>query len=115
MQHGNGIHIENSEPQKSALVDGLLQDGIDRAASWRARLRESTMARQAAERRYAREGSAASANSPESSALARERAVVLRMELTRIVAEDRAWMQQHGVEMLEPLTRKRRSERSTQP
>lgn len=98
----------------SAIVDGLLQDGTDRAASWRAHLRESTMARQAAEQRYAQSRSASRADDPESMIVARECASVLRAESARINATHRAWMSAHGMEVLEPFTRTRKPQGTAQ-
>lgn len=60
-----------------ALVDGLLQNGTDRLALWRAHSREVTTARQAAERRHARTEVRGGAESPE---VASERAAAFQAE-----------------------------------
>lgn len=113
MLHSHPFSSEG-ERQESILVDGLLQDGADRSAPWRAHLRELTMARQAAERRYSRAGLPAGLDGQTQLALTRERAVAFRGELARIDAEHRTWMREHGIDMVERLVSRRRSPRAAQ-
>ena len=114
MPHDRGLQPNGSQGQESILVDGLLQNGTDRSAYWRAHVRELTVARQAAERRHTGPGLATGLDKPALLALARERAVALRVELTRINAEHRIWMRAHGVVLAERPTRRRASTHVTQ-
>lgn len=95
-----------------ALVDGLLQNGTDRLALWRAHSREVTTARQAAERRHARTEVRGGAESPE---VASERAAAFQAELARISDEDRLWMRVHGIDPVEPARRRGRPARGDSP
>jgi hypothetical protein len=110
----HGLQSDGSQSQEHILVDGLLQNGTDRSALWRAHVREMTMARQAAERRPAGPGPAIGLDKPAQLTLARARAVALRLELTRINAEHRIWMRSHGVDLAERPTRRRAAPRTTQ-
>ena len=110
----HGLQMDASQGHEHALVDGLLQNGTDRSAYWRAHVREMTMARQAAERRHARPGPAIGLDKPAQLALARERAVALRVALTRINAEHRIWMRAHGVDLAERPTRRHAAPHTTQ-
>lgn len=114
MQFDHGSYPDGGVRAIDALVDGLLQDGTDRSAAWRAHLRESTMARQAAELLYARTGSASDAPGERPPTPAGERVAVLRAELARIVADHRMWMRAHGIDEVEVPTRRRRSSAPTQ-
>ena len=114
MLHDFKSHSDPRERQESAYIDGLLQDGTDQSALWRAHLRESTMARQAAERRYAQSAFHTGPSDPEPSSPAHDRAAILRGELAHITAEHRLWMREHGIDVLEPTTRKRRSQETPQ-
>jgi ABC-type branched-subunit amino acid transport system ATPase component len=100
------MHPESIQGEESVLVDGLLQNGTDRAASRRAHLRESTMARQAAERRLSRTGLTAGMDDP---ARAMERAAAFRVESARIDAKNRAWMLEHGVVVVDRYVHRRKS------
>ena len=124
MPHDRGLQPNGSQGQESILVDGLLQNGTDRSAYWRAHVRELTVARQAAERRHTGPGLATGMDKPALLALARERAVghvfgrardqPARGALTRINAEHRIWMRAHGVVLAERPTRQRASTHATQ-
>jgi len=92
--------------QESILVDGLLLNGADSASPRRAHLREQTMARQAAERRYARTPLPGGIDGP---AMAQERSDTFHTELARINTEHRIWMRQHGIDVAERRTRRPKS------
>ncbi len=95
--------------QEQILVDEMLINGIDALAVWRNHLRELTMARQAAERRAERwlrtttDGLLLDSGEP---------STALHMELARLQAGHRAWLQEHGVQQIERRTRTPRPART---
>jgi hypothetical protein len=78
------------------LGDGVKRNGVDASAIRRAHMRELNLARQSAEKHYARRAPQAGIDRPTQLAAARERATELRTELARIDAEHRAWLADHG-------------------
>lgn len=110
-------HEGGAQHGESVLIDGLSRNGVDDLAARRAHMRDMTMARQAAERRYARPGLPAGSAGPEDAmrlAMAQERAIAFRAELARIDAEHRRWLREHGVDVVERPTRRRTSVSSPQ-
>jgi hypothetical protein len=93
------------EPQipGSGLVDALVYNGVDSLAARRTHMRQLTMARQAAERQYAR------AVRREGPALPNEThayAVQYHVELTRIEGEHLTWLHAQGVDAPERRARR---------
>jgi hypothetical protein len=86
----------NGQREVTRLLDAIPCDGIDTSAEWRAHMRDLTMARQAAERLYARPPAQARWDRVAQARDAQERATDLRTELARINAEHRRWLQARG-------------------
>ena len=89
------------------LIDAMLYNGIDGLAMRRAHMRELTLARQAAERRYTQPASAAPRDGLPRLTTARERAVEFQEEIARINAAHRSWMCEQGEIMVELRTRRK--------
>ncbi|HVA89515.1 MAG TPA: hypothetical protein VNL71_06705 [Chloroflexota bacterium] len=103
-------HVDESEIRNQGTVvgEGVARNGIDGSSARRAHMRELTMARQAAERRFARPGISMTTDRPARLAAARERAEELRQELARIDDMHRAWLQAQGVHVPDRLARQGR-------
>jgi hypothetical protein len=93
----------------TVLIDAMLYNGIDGLAMRRAHMRELTLARQAAERRYTQPASAASREGPPRLTTAQERAVEYQAEIARINDEHRIWMHEQGEIVVELRTRRRKA------
>ena len=81
-----------------SLCDAVPLNGVDRSAARRAQMREATMARQAAERRFERAAPRRDSGRAEQVAAAQDRAAIFRDTLARIDAEQHAWLREQGVE-----------------
>ena len=96
------------------LIDAMLYNGIDGLAMRRAHMRELTLARQAAERRYTQPASAVTREGLPRLTTAHERAVEFQEEIARINAEHRIWMREQGEIVVELRTRRRRTDTPAQ-
>lgn len=92
----------------TVLIDAMLYNGIDGLATRRAHMRELTLARQAAERRYTQPASAVPREGQPRLTTARARAVEFQEEIARINAEHRIWMHEQGEVVVELRTRRRK-------
>jgi len=101
------------QQEENILIDGMLYKGIDSLAPRRAHMRELTTARQAAEQRYA-QSLAAHRNGSATLSEAREGAVELSLELTRLDVAHRHWLYEHGEDVAQHPIRRRRMPRTTQ-
>src|SRR6185312_11133006 len=89
---------EDDLKQPPTMVgEGVACNGVDSSAERRAHMRELTMARQEAERRFSRSGIPNNVDRPARLAAAKERADELRVELARIDALHRSWLQDKGM------------------
>ncbi len=86
---------------ENSMMDSILYDGVDPMATRRAHMRDVTMARQAAERRFAQRGPAEKQDRPARLTAAKERAAALRLELERINVANRQWQIEHGEAVLD--------------
>jgi hypothetical protein len=89
------------QPWGPPLGEGVLHNGIDETAARRAHMRTLTMARQAAERRCAHPPAEAGLDRPARLAARREREAELRVELARIDAAHRSWLDEQGLDVPE--------------
>ena len=89
----------------SGLVDALLHNGVDGLAARRAHMRELTMARQAAERQYARSVGRDGPALPDET---RAYAVQYQGDLARIEGEHMTWLHARGVDVPERPARRTR-------
>jgi hypothetical protein len=92
--------------QTSVVIDALLHNGVDSMAARRARMRELTAARQAAEQCQSRQALAA-AHGQEHDGVIRERTAALYAELARLNAEHLAWQHEQGEDEPEHPTPRR--------
>ncbi|MGH2346570.1 MAG: hypothetical protein ACRDG4_15195 [Chloroflexota bacterium] len=100
---------EDDLKQPATMVgEGVTCNGVDSSAERRAHMRELTMARQEAERRFSRAGIPAGVDRPARLAAARERAEDLRAELARIDGMHRSWLHDKGMHVPERLARQDR-------
>jgi hypothetical protein len=101
-------HYEREDDLKqppTMVGEGVTCNGVDSSAERRAHMRELTMARQEAERRFSRSGIPTNVDRPARLAAAKERADELRAELARIDALHRSWLQDKGMHVPERLAR----------
>ena len=95
MQDGRDAQWDSALQQPS-FGGGVLRNGIDEQAAYRAHLREMTTARQAAERRHASARSTEATMERAARQVAAEvRLAVLREELARIDGLHRRWLLEH--------------------
>jgi hypothetical protein len=71
-------------------------------------MRQATMARQAAERRFASRSLSSGRDEPTRAVIARERAEEFRVEMERIDADQRDWQRDHGEVTVDLPKRSRR-------
>ena len=93
---------------ETTMMDSITYNGVDPFALRRAHMRDVTMARQAAERRFAQRGSSERQDGAGRLTAAKERAAALRSELERIYADDRRWQIEHGEDVSDLPDRGRR-------
>ncbi len=93
--------------QPGRSIDALVLNGSDPTATWRLHMQNQTMARQAAEQRYARQARSVEFDGPQSKEDARRRAAGLRAEMARISAEHRAWLREHQSDVIDRPRRTR--------
>jgi hypothetical protein len=94
--------------QPGNSIDAMLYNGLDPTAAWRLHMREQTMARQAAERRFAKRTQAVEHDGPARDREGVQRSAAFRAELARISAEHWAWLREHGAEMADRPQRKQK-------
>jgi hypothetical protein len=108
MSNDQGPLERNPRRIETTMMDSILYDGVDPLAARRAHMRDVTMARQAAERRFAQRGSSEKQDGSARLMAAKERAAALRLELERIYADDRRWQREHGEDVSDLPDRGRR-------
>ena len=108
MSHLQVASWDDLELAGSGLVDALLHNGVDGLAARRAHMRELTMARQAAERQYARSVSRDGPALPDET---RAYAVQYQGDLARIEGEHMTWLHARGVDVPERPARRTRLSR----
>jgi len=96
---------EDPQLAESGLVDALVHNGVDGLAARRAHMRELTMARQAAERQYARSVGRDGLALPDET---RAYAVQYQVDLTRIEGEHLTWLHAQGMDVPERPARRTR-------
>lgn len=89
------------QPKGPPLGEGVTHNGVDGTAARRAHMRGQTMARQAAERRCARPPADGGLDRPARLAARREREAELRVELARLDAAHRNWLDDQGLDVPE--------------
>jgi hypothetical protein len=87
-----------NDPQHTdaLLGGGVTCNGVDASAVHREHVRALNMARQAAEKHYARRGLQPGVDRNAQLTAARERTAELRAELARLDAEHRRWLTEQG-------------------
>ena len=104
----------DTQSQTSRVIDAMACDGLDPTASWRMHMREQTMARQAAERRFAKSARVIGLDGHALNGDVQPRGVEYRAELARISAEHWAWLREHNGDVADRPLRKRRLSRAAQ-
>ena len=99
----------DAQNQTSRVIDAMACDGLDPTASRRMHMREQTMARQAAERRFAKSARAIGHDGQAGTGDVQPRGVEYRAELARISAEHWAWLREHNGDVADRPLRNRRS------
>jgi hypothetical protein len=99
----------DTQYQPSRVIDAMACDGLDPTAGWRMHMREQTMARQAAERRYAKSARVIGNDGHALNGDVQPRGVEYRAELARISAEHWAWLREHYGDVADRPLRKRRT------
>ena len=108
MSHLQVASWDDLQLPDSGLVDALLHNGVDGLAARRAHMRQLTMARQAAERQYAR---AVGRDGPVLRDETRAYAVQYQGDLARIEGEHMTWLHAQGVDVPERPARRTRQPR----
>lgn len=108
MQYEQHEREDDLKQPPTMVGEGVTCNGVDNSAERRAHMRELTMARQEAERRFSRSGIPTNVDRPARLAAAKERADELRAELARIDAMHRSWLHDKGMHVPERLARQDR-------
>lgn len=96
MRNTDDLRWDDHQHHDALLGGGVTCNGVDTSAAHRAHIRELNMARQAAEKHFARRGLQPGVDRSTQLSAARERATELRAELARLDAEHRRWLVEQG-------------------